>query len=121
MKNVEKLALVAVGLYFVAMAANYVVPFFLVTFKEAGWFPTNIALLSAPLVAVSLSVHIAIAIWLYRVAKREGDAPWVWALFGLIFSVSGAVLFYAVRIYEKMNRQGNPGETAHEPTCPPAP
>ena len=47
-------------------------------------------------------VAVAIAVWLYRVAKREQITPWIWAMFGFIFGVPGAILFFAVRIYEMM-------------------
>jgi len=102
MKQLEKPAIIAVVLYLVALVISRVGSIISFNLSSAGWSGTQIALLYVPVVIVSLGVNIAIAVWLYRVAKRERTTPWVWAMFGFIFSVSGAILFFAIRIYEMM-------------------
>ena len=105
MKNIEKLAIVAVVLYFVATVVSRVGNILMITLSNAGWSGSKVALLSVPYVIVILAVNIAIAIWLYRVAKQDQAKPWVWALFGFVFGVSGAILYFAHKIYEMMKRK----------------
>lgn len=44
-------------------------------------------------------VAVAIAVWLYRTARRDGASPWLWAVMGLFFSVVGALLYFVLRLY----------------------
>jgi uncharacterized BrkB/YihY/UPF0761 family membrane protein len=99
MKSLEKLAIVAIILYFVSTVISRVGNI-LMTLPTFGCSATNTALLAIPYVVILLAVNIAIAIWLYRIAKHEQEKPWVWALFGFVFGVSGAILYFVFRIYE---------------------
>ena len=102
MKQLETPAIVVVVLYFVALVTSRVGKIISFTLPHSGWSSLQITLLTVPVVVISLAVHIAIAVWLYRVATREKLTPWVWAMFGFIFGVPGAILFFAVWIYEMM-------------------
>lgn len=46
---------------------------------------------------LKLLVNIAIAVWLGLEAKRDGFSVPVWILFGLFFSVLGAILYFVLR------------------------
>ena len=102
MKQLEKPAIIVMVLYFVAMVTSRVGSIAPVLFLSSGCSYLQITMLTVPVVVISLAVHIALAVWLYHVAKREKLTPWVWAMFGFIFGVSGAILFFAVRVYEMM-------------------
>jgi uncharacterized BrkB/YihY/UPF0761 family membrane protein len=103
MKTIEKLAVATVILYFLAQivgrASSYLI---ILAPHKSEWFGVLSAL---PVVVVLLAVNIAIAIWLYRTAKQEKRAPWVWAMFGFVFGVSGAILYFVFRIYEMMKQK----------------
>ena len=51
-----------------------------------------------------LLVQIGIAVWMYLVSRRANNTPLVWALFGLVYGLLAPILFYAVRIYEKLSQ-----------------
>lgn len=51
---------------------------------------------------LNLLVSVIVAVWLFRLAKRDGAACWVWAMFGLFFSVLAAVLYFALQVYERL-------------------
>jgi len=51
------------------------------------------------------AIAVGVAVWLYRMAKRDGATPWLWCMMGLFFSVLGAVLYLLIQIYERHPRQ----------------
>ena len=107
MKKLERSALVLIILYIIATLLDRVGRVIMTTSYGTEWSGTKTALLTLPAFLIALSVNIIIAIWIYRMSKKEGvPTPWVWALFGFLFSAPGAILFYVVRIYEilKTNR-----------------
>jgi len=44
--------------------------------------------------------HIVIAIWLFFIAKRDGNQYFIWAGFGLFFGLLVPLFYYVVKIYE---------------------
>ena len=60
-----------------------------------------------------LLLNIAIGIWLYREATKDGLSPWVWFLFGLIFQLMAVAVFYLLRIYELLKAKEKTGEPPH--------
>ena len=46
---------------------------------------------------VRLLVNIAVAVWLAVQAKRDRCSAPIWCLFGLLFSVVGAILYFVLR------------------------
>jgi len=57
---------------------------------------------------LKLLVNFAIAEWLARQARKDGLSPSIWALFGLLFSVLGAILYFMFR--EQRARSAGPAE-----------
>jgi len=57
---------------------------------------------------LKLLVSIAVAVWLAREAKRDGFSVPVWALFGLLFSILGAVFYFVLR--SQTDHSTEPGE-----------
>lgn len=51
---------------------------------------------------LGLVINVVVAVWLFRLAKRDHASPWVWAMFGLFFSVLGAVLYFGLQIYQRL-------------------
>ena len=108
MKKIEKTALILIILYAVSEIINRAGRVLVITLFDAGWSGTKATLLSLPLILITLSVNIAISIWLFRKSKSEGfSTPWVWALLGFIFRVTGAILFYTVLIYKNQKKEAN--------------
>jgi hypothetical protein len=105
MNKTEKLAIAAVVLYAVSQAVNSLRLFEMSLVDKFDWTFRQLAFLSVPVLVFTLLFHIGISVWLYQVSKKEGTTPWVWALFGLVFGILGAILFFAVRIYELLQRR----------------
>ena len=51
-------------------------------------------------IGVSQSARLIVAAWLFVIARRNGNSPWVWAAAGLAFSLLGAVLYFVLRAFE---------------------
>ncbi|MHC4461316.1 MAG: hypothetical protein ACYS6W_08435 [Planctomycetota bacterium] len=45
-------------------------------------------------------VNLVIGIWLFIQASRSKNTPWIWLLFGMVYGLIAAVLFYLQRIFE---------------------
>ena len=104
MQKFEKIALIGIALFLVAE----VMSIFRETLTEiilAKYNMSTTQLMLTWMLPVSIFIlvlNIAISAWLYRAAQDEEDAtPWIWALFGLAFGISGAILFFVVRVYNE--------------------
>jgi len=53
---------------------------------------------------IKLVVNIIVAIWLYRIAKSINLSPWLWFMFGLLFSLPALILFYILQLYKRLCR-----------------
>lgn len=102
MKNVEKLALVTAIFYCVGEVGSRVSAGLALAGHQAGWSTTTTALFSMTHPMIMMAIRIVIAVWLYRVARREKMTPGVWALTGLTLMVDGAILFFAVLIFNRL-------------------
>lgn len=47
-------------------------------------------------------LNVGAGIWLFVEVRREKANKWIWALFGLVFSLTGVLLYYLVRIYTSL-------------------
>ena len=45
--------------------------------------------------------NIVVAIWLFIMSKRKNEKPILWFLFGLVAHLFAALIFLALKIYEK--------------------
>ena len=52
-------------------------------------------------------VKFGVAIWLFNQAKRDRATSWVWGLFGLIFGISAAILYFLMQLIEEMKMKRN--------------
>lgn len=49
---------------------------------------------------LSILVNLAVGIWLFMQARQSQSTPWIWLLFGMVYGLIAAVLFFLLRIYE---------------------
>jgi len=106
MKKGEKLAIVCVVIYCLSKVIWGMREYLTTTLILKLDWPSNLIwLLYFPTAIVGIAINIAIAIWLYRVSKRENSAPWVWAMFGFLFGILGVILFYTLKIYETLKKK----------------
>ena len=47
-------------------------------------------------------LNVGTGIWLFVEVRKEKANKWIWALFGLVFSLTGVLLYYLVRIYTSL-------------------
>jgi hypothetical protein len=45
-----------------------------------------------------LLTRLAVGLWLYYTAQRDGHSPMVWAAFGVVFSLLAAILYFLLRV-----------------------
>jgi len=55
--------------------------------------------------AIGRVVQVGVAVWLFLTARRGKETPWVWALLGLTYGVFAALLFFVLRMYNRL--EGN--------------
>ena len=104
-KKIEKLAILAIVLYIISGVFKTMrYDFFHELVNYLKWSPTNVILLTIPIAVITYLVHIGIAIWLYIIAKKEKASPWIWALLGLVSGILAPILFYVIKVYEKLNQ-----------------
>ncbi len=100
MKKYEVAAMVLVGLYIISSVSNPLYSMLLVRFygpKVVGTLSLHQHAIVFMQMFLKLLIAIAIAVWLGYQAKKDGASPAIWALFGLFFSVLGAILYFVVR------------------------
>ncbi len=51
---------------------------------------------------VDVAVHLVVAVWLFKEAKRNGNSASVWGLLGLVFSILAVVVYLLCEILNKL-------------------
>ena len=103
MKKIEKTAIFLIILYVISKLARVFSSQLTFNHSLREQYPNLTIYLTVPILIVMLIFNIALAIWIFRTAKKEeSETPWVWALFSFVFGVPGAILFYAMMIYESI-------------------
>ena len=109
MKRIEWFALVLVVLWFVAFLVPKYIGIFVVPrqieMQELGHLKLFTMLIAYSQYGITRLVQIGVAVWLFLSARRGNETPWVWALLGLTYGVFGALLFFVLRIYERLGRR----------------
>ena len=105
MKKIEKIAIILIVLWVLTLASNPVITIIMGRLYSPQEF-VNITFMQKGLLAartiLGLLVQIGIAVWLFMQAKRDKAARWVWALFGLTFGISAAILYFLLQLIEEM-------------------
>ena len=102
MKKIEVLVIVVIILWIIGLIPNISSSIMLKIYppsesNEAISYLKSTALIRSIL---TVSVQIGIAIWLFFEASKGNESRWVWLLFGLIYGILAAILFYIIRAYE---------------------
>lgn len=122
-RKIEKLAVLAIVLYVIS-AIFYTMgrDLFSELVNVLKWSAADVFLLTIPITAITYAVQIGIAIWLYMLAKKENASPWIWALLGLVSGILAPILFYVIKVYEKLNQGQKTSEqvNAADRQAPPA-
>lgn len=50
------------------------------------------------------AVNIVIGIWLFQLAQKEGRPKWLWLILGLFLGLISVVLFYLIKVNEKLEK-----------------
>ncbi len=114
MKDLEKLLLWFIPLFILEYIVNTSLSWLLTEYtgafidNKSQLFKENnidlqkvIIILSAIKPLLAFATKIAVAIWLFLVAKKHGAKPFLWAFFGAVTGVVSIAIFYAVLIFEK--------------------
>lgn len=100
MKNLEILAVVLIVLYAVSLISS---PLYTVVMaklygtEQVGQLSLHQHAMLTVWRLLTVFVNIGVAAWLGLQARKDGLSWPIWALFGLFFSVLGAVLYFVIR------------------------
>jgi len=110
MKQLEKLILIAS--VFMLLGIVFQLGSKSVTQWLTSWtdldFQTALQVETALSGVVKLLVPACIAVWLFRLAHRDGHAPWVWALLALVYQFLAPALYFALQIHRHLSRPASP-------------
>lgn len=90
MRRYEAWAIVLIIAYIVTVAAtplHSLVIAQLLTAREVGEMSVRAQGAVVTRALFGLVINVVVAVWIFRVAKRDNASPWVWAMFGFVFSV----------------------------------
>ena len=112
-RRIEWFALVLIVLWFIALLVPKYLRLFVMpanaTVEELGNFKPFMMLIVWSQFLIEKIVDIGIAVGLFIVARRGKETPWVWALLGLLYGLVAPLLFYVVRIYDRLESQAKEG------------
>ena len=114
MKSIEKVAIILIILAVVTIFFSTFSNFFIIHIFSSHYITyinMQTRILSGIFLIFGMLVRIGVAIWLFSLAKRHQAQPWIWCLFGLVFGLIAAILFYLIRIYEGSNPKLNDEKT----------
>jgi uncharacterized membrane protein len=95
-KRLEKLAIIAIVLWFASLVLDPILMLLVARLASPESFATVTAIDVMPISIkniVSILIHIGVAAWLFKQAKRDGNSPWIWTLFGLVFSIIAVIMY----------------------------
>lgn len=103
MRKLEYLALVI----FISLVSTNFLSWFGNTLFVRFYGPTHVGVSNAQLKWIttarsllSIPVNLAVGIWLSLQAKKSNSTPWIWLLFGLVYGLIAAALFFLVKLHE---------------------
>jgi len=119
MRNIEKIAIVLIVLWFLALAPTPLITVIMAQIYGAEQISQmNLGLKTIIMVSsfVGVLVNIGVAVWLYIQAKKDKNSPWVWCLFSLVFGIIAAVLYFLMQLIEQLKQKDTFKEkTQHTP------
>ena len=107
-KNLERLVLVALVLWVASFVAD---PAILFIATKLGGHKAAMPLTAMDVMPITIKaiigelVRIGVGIWLFMQAKRDGNSRYLWALFGLVFSLTAVVLYLLVQLLDEIRQR----------------
>ena len=107
-KNLEKLAIITIILWFASLVLDPVLMFIVMRF---GGTDALTAITMSDVMPLSIknildvAVHIAVGIWLFKQTRRDGNSPWIWTLFGLVFSITAVILYLLSEMIQQLKNK----------------
>jgi uncharacterized membrane protein len=104
-KRLEKLAIIAMVLWLASLVLD---PLLMFMAMRLGGTDAMATLTMSDIIPFSLknlvdaAVHIAVAVWLFKQAKRDGNSPWIWTLFGLVFSIVAVIVYLLSELLQQL-------------------
>lgn len=81
--------------------------------EYVGTHYAHLSLITFARSLLSRIVNLAIGIWLFVQARQSNSTPWIWLLFGMVYGLIAAALFYLLRIYEAKGYNNAAGPSPH--------
>ena len=105
-KYLEKVAIVLIVLWFISVVPNPLLNI-LVARLYGPQYAKHLGVAFDAVLGIrmltSAVLQIGVAVWLFTLARRHGNSHWVWGVFGLVFSVSAAILYFLMRISDRLD------------------
>lgn len=117
MRKYQPWAIVLIVAYLLVSLPNPLVNYIMASLlspAEYGVLSMQAMMLAGGRALLRLIVSIIVAVWLYRLAQRDGGAPWVWAMLGLFFNLIALVLYFALQIYERLRDPATCSACGHD-------
>ena len=105
-KRLEKLALIAGLIWLASLALDPLLMFW--AMRTGGTAAAALAM--SDIMPISLknivggAVHIAVAVWLYQQAKRNGHSIYLWPLLGLVFGIMTVMVYLLAEIRDELKK-----------------
>jgi hypothetical protein len=107
-KRIEKLAIIAMVLWLVSLVAYPMLIVLVARYARPESFAAMTTLDVMPIsiknIVASL-VHIGVGVWLFKQARRDGNSPFVWTLFGFVFSITAVILYLLSELLKELKDQ----------------
>jgi len=117
-KRLEKLALIAGLIWLASLALDPLLMFW--AMRSGGTEAAALSMSDVMPIAlkniVGGAVHIAVAVWLYQQAKRNGHSIYLWPLLGLVFGIMTVMVYLLAEIRDELKKD-KPENKTSEAIC----
>ena len=105
-KNIEILAIIMILLAVVSKISSPVMSWATAWFLGAGRQVDSMnhewRMMLTVWNVLYLLVNLGVAVWLFVSAKEERRSKWIWAMFGLFYGLTAAVLYFLLDVIEEI-------------------
>lgn len=105
MKQVEKAAVVLIGLTLASRIASLIFDRYLLSAPDVEASASYHTAIGSLRVLMPLVINMAIGVWVYREAAKDGRTPWVWALLALLYGMVALIAFMVLPLYDQRRVQ----------------
>ena len=108
-KKIETLAIILIVLGIISKISSPLMSMLTGLINGAGRQQNSISLEGRTMLTVwivlSMLVNIGVAVWLFVSSKQDRRSKWIWALFGFVYGLTAAVLYFLVDVIDEIRRQ----------------